>query len=472
MNPYLTASSQNDAIIFTGVYDRLVSLSPDGKTAAPYLASSWTVSPTQLVFTIKPGVTCSDGSPLGPTQIAQSLQYLATQPQAKLLLGAGPYTISSDSTTVTIKLGTAFSDALLNLSIPNASIICPGEIPLINAKTNTSVIGSGPYTIGDAVHGNHLKLTARSDWTWGPNGESAKAPGFPSALNLQIVADESTAANELLTGQLDVASMSGPDVPRLIANKKLTYQKFGGAYLSNIVFNPTVPLVADEKVREAVSLAIDTKAFMQADTGGFGVTSPSFFAPAAACFDTTLTAPAPSVSAAQTLLESDGYTLSGGKLMKGGKQLSLRLLATSAYFNPAATEYVAATLGKVGISISLQNVDSTTYTNLLVKGTYDIAEQFLSGGGPAPGAYILYMTGPSFAKGGGNTSVDDPAVDALVSTAFASAGSSQCPAWNAVQEKVIANHDTVPLDQQTRNYFTNNIKMLPTTLINLDTLHH
>src|SRR5262249_16155548 len=148
-------------------------------------------------------------------------------------------------------------------------ILCPAEIPLAQANNSTQVVGSGPYTIAEAVHSDHIKLVARKGWTWGPNNESTDAPGYPSSLTVRVVTDESTAANELLTGQLDVASTTGADVPRLIAEKSLTHMTFGGQYLSNLVFNPSNPALQDQQVRKAISQAIDTKAFMQADTGGY-----------------------------------------------------------------------------------------------------------------------------------------------------------------------------------------------------------
>ncbi|MDT4892923.1 MAG: peptide/nickel transport system substrate-binding protein [Pseudonocardiales bacterium] len=475
MNPYDTAGNINSIVLYSGIYDRLVGLSGDAKSAVPYLATKWDITPTKLTFTIRSGVTCSDGTALDAAAIAKSVQFLTTQPEAKLLLGRGPYTVTSNSSasTVTITLGTPFSDALLDLTSPHASIICPSEIAKIQNKDTTSAIGSGAYTITEAVHNDHVKLAPRSAWTWGPNGESAKRAGFPSALTLQVLTEDSTAANELMTGQLDVASVSGPDVARLIANKKLTHTTFGGQYLSNLVFNPRLPVLANDlKLRQAIAQSIDTKAFMQADTGGYGVTSASIFAPNGACHDDSVASlvPAASIDEAQALMISDGYTLSNGKMVKDGKALSLNLLSTTANFSSAGQEYIAAQLGELGITVKITSVDSASYTSMLVKGTYDIAMQFLSGGGPAPGNYILYLTGPSFANGGGNSSLDDPDVNTLVTKAFGATGADQCPAWAAVQQKVISQRDVLPLDQQTKQFFANGVKMQTLTALTLDSL--
>jgi peptide/nickel transport system substrate-binding protein len=472
LNPYDTAGNIGTDIIASGVFDRLVALGPDGKTVVPYLATKWTESATDLTFTIRDGVKCSDGSALDAAAAATSLKFMITQPESKLLLGNGPYTVTNDASSVSIKLGSAYSDALYKLTDLHASIVCPAEIPLLKAKNSTTAIGSGPYTITQAVHNDHIALTPNKNWTWGPNGESVKKPGFPSKVTLQVITDESTAANELLSGQLDVAPISGPDVGRLIGNKSLSHSTFGGQYLSPLVFNPTNEALKDLKVRQAISQAIDTKSFMQADTGGYGVTSPSFFASDATCYDPKVASlvPPTDVGAAQKLMESAGYTLSGGKMEKDGKQLALNLLTTTAYFSSASAEYLIAALGKLGIALKVTSLDASGYSGALVKGNFDLLLGLLSGGGPAPGDYILYMTGPNFTAGGANTAYDDPEVDTLVKAAFAATGDQQCPAWAAVQQKVIANRDVLPMDQQIKQFFTRGVTMQTLTMVHLDTL--
>jgi peptide/nickel transport system substrate-binding protein len=473
LDPYQTSGNINTDIIDSGLFDRLVSLAPDGKTVVPYLATKWDVTPTKLVFTVRDGVTCSDGAKLDAAAIAGSLKYLASQPEAKLLLGAGPYTVTNDASTVTIELGKPYSDALLKLTDAHASIICPAGIDIFKGKDTTKVVGSGPYTLDEAVHSDHLKLTAREGWSWGTNGESTARDGFPSGMTIHVVADESTAANELLTGQLDVASITGPDVARLIANKDLSHMTFGGQYLSNLVFNPKNAALQDQAVRKAISQAIDTKAFMQADTGGYGTTSASFFAPKATCYDSaveSLVTP-PSVDTAKATLEADGYTLQGGKQTKDGKALSFTMVTTTQNFSAAGQEYIAQTLGDVGIEVKIKSVDASTYGSLLVAGNYDIAQQLLSGGGPAPGDYILYMTGPSFADGGGNTSINDEEVNALVQDAFAAGPDTQCAAWAKVQQAVISKNEVLPLDQQEKQYFLRDgVRMDAYTMLHLDTI--
>ncbi len=69
-------------------------------TISPYLAKSWTTSPSTIVFTLRKDATRQDGTPITATVVANSLHRF-TDPatkssQAARLLTPGPYTISAD----------------------------------------------------------------------------------------------------------------------------------------------------------------------------------------------------------------------------------------------------------------------------------------------------------------------------------------------------------------------------------------
>src|SRR5262249_33474014 len=187
------------------------------------------------------------------------------------------YTITSDAAaqTVTLNLGTPFPDSLINLTQPSASIICPAEQTLINQNVTDKVVGSGPFTMTEAIHSDHVTLQARPDWNWGPRGETRKDPGYPGRMVVHIISNETTAANELIAGGLEVGSVSGPDVPRLQADKSLNKVTYSGSWLSPLVFNQITAggLMRDPTMRQAGFTAVDPQAFLPARPGGLGGTT-------------------------------------------------------------------------------------------------------------------------------------------------------------------------------------------------------
>src|SRR5689334_13341995 len=55
-------------------YDPLVNLQPNGSFASG-LAEKWTADARSATFTLRPGVTCSDGTPLTASRVAAAISY-------------------------------------------------------------------------------------------------------------------------------------------------------------------------------------------------------------------------------------------------------------------------------------------------------------------------------------------------------------------------------------------------------------
>ena len=90
----------------------------------------------------------------------------------------------------------------------------------------------------------------------GPNGVTAK--DLPENVVFKVVTNETTAANLLLSGSLDLARAAGQDVPRLLEDKSLLNKTTTSFYKYPLIFNqaPT-ETTSDPKVREALVSAID-----------------------------------------------------------------------------------------------------------------------------------------------------------------------------------------------------------------------
>ena len=123
--------------------------------AVPLLCESYTVSEDRLTwtFTLRSGVTFSDGTPLTGETAAQALQ-TALDPASRY---AGRL-----SGVQSIRGGEG--QVVLTLSQPNSSLPLLLDIP-IALGTGARPLGTGPYLLTDS--GGSLSLTARSDWWQG-----------------------------------------------------------------------------------------------------------------------------------------------------------------------------------------------------------------------------------------------------------------------------------------------------------------
>jgi peptide/nickel transport system substrate-binding protein len=199
-------------------YDRLVSFGSDG-SLQPNLAASWTSDSagSQYVFTLRKGVTCSDGSPLTPATIAANLNYVANPKNASPLLGAAvpagtTATADAGAGTVTVKLGTPAPFFVNDLTL--LPIVCQKGLDDRGSLAHATD-GTGPYVLAGASSGNQYTYTLRKDYSWGPAGATSAVAGLPATIVLKVVANETTAANLLLGGGAQIATVSGADRTRL-----------------------------------------------------------------------------------------------------------------------------------------------------------------------------------------------------------------------------------------------------------------
>ena len=65
--------------------------------------------------------------------------------------------------------------------------------------------------------GDHYTYQIRDGYTWGPNGATTAEKGMPDTVVMKIVENEGTAANLLVSGEINAAQILGPDVKRLEA---------------------------------------------------------------------------------------------------------------------------------------------------------------------------------------------------------------------------------------------------------------
>ena len=196
-------------------YDTLVHQLPGGKIVSG-LATKWKVlSLTKVRFTLRSGVTCVDGAKMTATVVKRNLDYVADAKNNSPLLGLyvpeNSTTVANNRTrTVTVTFPSANPFPLQGLG--SVHMICPKGLANRNSLLN-GADGSGPYKLTKVSPGSRYTMQLRKGYRWGPGGSTSA--GMPATVVLRVVSNESTAANLLLTGGLNIATVAGPDRARL-----------------------------------------------------------------------------------------------------------------------------------------------------------------------------------------------------------------------------------------------------------------
>lgn len=439
------ANAKDDYEVARLLFDSVVRKDDDGKLIAG-IASSWKATPTHATLNIRTDATCSDGTKITPTIVANSLTYFADPAThnnfAKLVFGPGTPTISSDDAkgTVDIALAQPWSELMGGLTLAQTGIICPAGLANKSGLAAGTVAGafSGPYTLTKASHGVSYQMTLRSDYKAWPAFSKKLTGTPPKTIVFTPDVDSTTVANQLLTGQLDLSDIQPADEQRFAhkAGYQMMSIPFAGIFL---LFNerPGSPFT-DPALRKAVAQAVSQSAFNAAAYAGKGIHYNSIIASTVPC----------------VLPNGDHLTkqdLAAAKKVLNGK--TFKMVGTTAIGpNGAGSTYVQAALKAVGANVELQLVDNGTWATRTQTqpNTWDMTVQGDANFVGTAAASLTRIAGVPTEKGGRNIGGGEHQ-DVLADIATAQSATSQqakCAAYTNAQVTILDEHDIVPFSGQ------------------------
>jgi peptide/nickel transport system substrate-binding protein len=253
---------ENTAI--TTLCDSLQRQAPDG-TIGPGLATLTHPNDTTLVITLKDGPTFWDGKPVTADDVLFSLQR-AADPKAGGFYGAvfsrvaSMRKTSANVVTVTLKQPDFWLDGELS-QMPGVVVEKAfGESK--GRKLGTPQGGlmcSGPYKVGSWKAGSTLNVV-RNDGYWDASHKAKVAE-----IDFRGVPDDASMTSGFLTGGIDGSYPQGlSTIDQLKAAKDKVTVSQGPSFASDaIVISNLKGALGDVRVRQALSLAVDRKAYIQ-----------------------------------------------------------------------------------------------------------------------------------------------------------------------------------------------------------------
>lgn len=459
INPYKATGGTNRQI-FAFSYDTLVARTPTGDTV-PQLASSWQAGPNTVTYTLRKGVTCQDGSTLAAGDVAADFNYIkdpATfSPWVNFTIPM-PYKATADDSANTVTITTDQPYGLLLDGAGSLPIVCPNGLKNPAALDHGSD-GTGPYQVTNYVPSERYTLQARPGYAWGPNGATNSAPGSPKTVTIAFVQNESTSANELLSGQINAAQITGPDRSRLDANPNLKRNS-----IPVIVgeMNPNEGpgrALADPQVRHAMAQALDRGALTKVGTSNLGSVANNMIVETPVTCpgdETTGTLPAFDVAAANRTLDAAGYIKGAdGIRARDGKPLTLKLIyQVGAPQTVSASELTAQELGAVGIKVNLQGLTQDAFLESLYT-TQDFDIYYSGVNVEFPFMMTTFYGGATPPKGGRNAgNIVNPAFDSLSAQALSTSGPQACGLWKQAHQALLARTDVIPVSVGDRPFYT------------------
>lgn len=349
-----TSGAALEQALVDNVYQGLVTRNGDENNAiVPALATEWNVSPDGLTytFTLRQGVTFHDGSALTADDVVTSLQTAkddaTVQSSADL---ANVASISSpDASTVVVTLAKPNIDFLFALTGRAGLIFKNGDTTNLQTAEN----GTGPFRVASWNTGQSLTL-ARYDGYWGDKAGVAE-------VVLDYIPDQSAATNAAVSGDVDVALEIDPDLQGQIEGTgNFTIESGLTTDKGTLAFNNQRAPLNDQRVREALRLAVDHNALVETLVTAQPLNGP--IPPLDPGYEDLTGSVSYNPDRARELLAE-----------AGAENLNLSLTIPNVYPSTLAT-FLVSSYADVGVTLQVKQVDFSTWlTDVYTNHDYDLS---------------------------------------------------------------------------------------------------
>src|SRR5690349_16420261 len=249
-------------LLTTNLYEGLLQYQggTDKRQLQPLLATEWTASPDNKVFTFKlrEGVKFHDGTPFRSDAVKASFD-------RRLAVNGGPAYMVKDVESVTTQ---GDYGVTISLKSPNfefldylASAYGPRMMSPTGLQKNggtdfaqnyltTHDLGTGPYTLTDAQVGSHYAMASFPDY-WG-------AKPYFEKVEMPVITDTSAQQLQFNNGQLSAILHDLPSsaVEQYLNNSKYSHYSLPTMMAAFLYVNPNRGVMKDEATRKAVIDAI------------------------------------------------------------------------------------------------------------------------------------------------------------------------------------------------------------------------
>lgn len=382
LNPRV-AGNNDAAYPSRQIVDSLTDQDPETGEIKPWLAEKFSVNSdaTEYTFVLRDGVTFSDGTELTAEVVKQNFDEViangAEQPTAIGFLAGYEKTEVVDERTAKVHFSEpnapflqATASHFLGLLAPSSLKTAPPQ------RCDGNLIGTGPFVLDHYTKNTEVVETRRSGYAW---GSSLWADGDTDAasekLVFTVIPEAGVRTGALKSGQVDAIGGVPPQDEQSLAGSFTIQARANPGQVFSWTVNTSRPIVSDQRVRRAISLAVDRQAVVDA------VLSPSF-KPATSTLaattpgwtDLSVELAADTDRAAALLDEAGWKPGADGIREKDGTRLSLKAIwATNFNPNQPALELLQQQLRQVGIEIELEQSEIGNYQNLQKVGDFDLA---------------------------------------------------------------------------------------------------
>jgi peptide/nickel transport system substrate-binding protein len=353
LDPHKTSAYYSFEVL-ENVYDTLVEPN-ENLEVEPSIATDWTTSKDQLTwtFTIRDGVTFSDGSPLTAEDVAYSYNRIIDEELNSSYKFASTKSIkATDPQTLVIKQTEPTPNLLASLGgFKGMGIVEKENVESGDIKNNP--IGSGPFKVEQWRNGDSIALVRNEEY-WGD-------PPPLDGVTFTFVKDPTVALQNLEGGEVQWTDNLPPQ--QISSLEDSDEVELGTAPSSDywyLALNEKREPFDDVNVRRAIAFALDREAIVKAAKFGNATINQTAI-PESSSWYFDYAPYDHDVDQAQQLLDDAGVG-----------DLTMDLMVTSEYPETvSAAQVIADELSDVGITVKIRDLDFATWLDEEGKGNFD-----------------------------------------------------------------------------------------------------
>jgi peptide/nickel transport system substrate-binding protein len=386
------ANSVGNLDVADQLFIRLVELGPKLLTAGdrdfvPALARSWTRrDSTTLVFELDPRARWHDGAPVTARDVVFTFSRAknpAIAPRLADMLRQITSVTAEGDFRVVFRFARPYVEQLYDATYHVAPIpahlldsIPPDSVGRSSFATNP--VGSGPYRWVRSVAGQFVELAAVPDFFLGK-------PKIERVI-LRTTVEPSARLNLLLSGEADAIDNIPPpsdNVRRVASDTTLRLISVPSSTMGYLLFNQRDPknrarphsILADSRVRRAITLGLDRNQLVQAVFGAQGTVPYGPVSQLLWLRHRSPRAEGPNITEARRLLAATGWgdSDSDGTLDREGRPLRLMLsLPNTSGIRRQMALQIQEQLRRIGVQIEIQQMEFPIYIERSSAGDFDI----------------------------------------------------------------------------------------------------
>jgi peptide/nickel transport system substrate-binding protein len=277
-----TVFDNNSIWIFEQIFQQLYTVSTDGKSVVPQLATGYKVSSDKktYTFTLRPGVKFSNGQPMTSKDVKFSIDQTTKASQGWGFINTAIKSTSAPSPdTFVVHLKYPWAPLLADLSIFANGIIPDNYAGKSETAFYNAPIGTGPFK-WDVWHKGQSLTLVKNPLYW------QKGLPYLDSITWTDVANDNTRQQQLQGGQAQIDQFPAwSTVTNLQSTQGVNMHLFNSTQTNYLAFNETRKPFQDVHVRRAISLALNRDALVKAVLFGHGKPANSLFPPQVPYYD-------------------------------------------------------------------------------------------------------------------------------------------------------------------------------------------